>query len=70
MGKRISFVPEAATLLFNGGFPRYDDARCVGFQQKAIYHVQKNLEDTQLTHYENRILLCDRLEWFLVKNVF
>ena len=30
------------------------------FSLQAIYHVQKNLEDTQLTHFPGRILLCDR----------
>ena len=28
--------------------------------QRAIYHVQKNLEDAQAAHYQSRVLLCDR----------
>ncbi len=59
-GKRIAFVPEAATMLFVGGFPRYDEPGCVVAQQRAIYNVQVNLEQTQLLHYPGRILLCDR----------
>lgn len=47
-------------MLFMGGFPRYDDADCIWAQQKAIYHVQINLEETQLRHFPGRILLCDR----------
>ena len=49
-------------MLFNGGFPRYsDDPECVVFQQRAIYHVQRNLEDTQAAHFCGRaVLLCDR----------
>jgi predicted ATPase len=59
-GGRVAFVPEAATLLFSGGFPRYPDQKCVVFQQKAIYQVQLNLEDVQATRYCSRVLLCDR----------
>lgn len=60
LGKRVAFVPEAATMLFMGGFPRYDEAKCVEYQQKAIYAVQTNLEETQKAQYPGRILLCDR----------
>ncbi len=56
-GKAVAFVPEAATMLFSGGFPRYDDPRCVPYQQQAIYHVQVNLEDTQMAHYSDRAVV-------------
>lgn len=61
IGERIVIVPEAATMIFSGGFPRYGDlpvaTRSV---QRAIYHVQRNLEDVQAAKYHDRILLCDR----------
>ncbi len=60
LGKRVAFVPEAATVLFMGGFPRYKEEACVRFQQKAIYCVQVNLEDSQAAKYPGRMLLCDR----------
>ena len=47
-------------MLFAGGFPRYAEEDCVRCQQQAIYHVQKNLEQTQQIHFPGRVLLCDR----------
>lgn len=63
IGDRVVIVPETATLLFSGGFPRptpegHDDA--VRSAQQAIFHVQRNLEDIQSAHYPDRVLLCDR----------
>jgi len=53
-------VPESATLLFSGGFPRSDELHARKSAQCAIYHVQRNLEDVQSARYAERILLCDR----------
>lgn len=60
IGDRVAVVPEAATLLFGGGFPRSSDAHATRAAQRAIYHVQRNLEDVQSALYPERILLCDR----------
>lgn len=60
LGEEVVIVPEAATLLFSGGFPRYGDADAVRAAQRAIYAVQRGLEDTQAAHYPGRILICDR----------
>lgn len=60
IGERVVIVPEAATLLFSGGFPRGTSAAAVHAAQRAIYHVQRNLEDTQAAQFPGRILLCDR----------
>jgi predicted ATPase len=60
IGERVVIVPEAATLLFSGGFPRADDTAARRSAQRAIYHVQRNLEDVQSALYPERILLCDR----------
>ena len=60
MGEGVVVVPEAATLMFTGGFPRYDQPEAVRSAQLAIYHVQRNLEDIQAARYPDRILLCDR----------
>lgn len=60
IGERVVVVPEAATLLFSGGFPREGSAYARQAAQRAIYHVQRNLEDAQSARYPNRILLCDR----------
>jgi predicted ATPase len=60
LGPRVVVVPEAATILFGGGFPRFDDIDARRSAQTAIFHVQKNLEDTQSAAFPDRILLCDR----------
>lgn len=58
--ERVVVVPEAATLLYGGGFPRYEDLEARRSAQCAIYHVQKHLEDVQAAQFPGRILLCDR----------
>ncbi len=60
IGECVVVVPEAATLLFTGGFPRSHEAHASRSAQIAIYHVQRNLEDVQSARYPERILLCDR----------
>lgn len=60
LGEKVVIVPEAATLLYGGGFPRADDIAVKRAGQHAIYHVQRSLEDAFLAHYPNRVLLCDR----------
>lgn len=60
IGERVVIVPEAATLLFAGGFPRSSEVHARKSVQCAIYHVQRHLEDVQSALYPDRILLCDR----------
>jgi predicted ATPase len=61
LGESVVVVPESATILFAGGFPRaaqqVDAERSI---QTAIFHVQRSLEDVQSARYPERILLCDR----------
>ena len=57
---RVELVPETATMLFLGGFPRVDDPEARRSAQTAIYHVQRNLEEVQAARFPGRILLCDR----------
>jgi hypothetical protein len=60
LGPRVVIVPESATILFGGGFPRSLQLDARRSAQAAIYHVQRNLEDVQAALYPDRILLCDR----------
>jgi predicted ATPase len=60
IGDRVVVVPEAATMMFGGGFPRYEQPHARKAAQRAIFHVQRNLEDVQAARYPDRILLCDR----------
>lgn len=60
MGDRVVLVPEAATILFGGGFPRPTAGEALKTAQKAIFHAQRDLEEVQSLLYPGRILLCDR----------
>jgi hypothetical protein len=60
IGDQVVVVPESATTLFGGGFPRVDDVDARRSVQRAIFEVQRSLEDIQATLYRDRILLCDR----------
>jgi predicted ATPase len=60
IGDRVVIVPEAATILFQGGFPRSRLPSASKFAQTAIFHVQRHLEDVQAALFPGRTLLCDR----------
>ena len=56
IGERVVIVPEAATMIFSGGFPRCTEKSGILAAQHAIFHVQRNLEDVQSSLYPDRIL--------------
>jgi hypothetical protein len=56
----ISLVPESATLLFKGGYPRVDVTSVLENIQSSIYYLQQNLESSYATLYPHHTLLCDR----------
>ncbi|MCB9642040.1 MAG: AAA family ATPase [Myxococcales bacterium] len=56
----VVLVPEAATILFSGGFPRRTQPDAVRATQKAIYHLQRSLEDLYTCTSPQTVLLCDR----------
>jgi len=60
VGDRIVVVPETATMLFGGGFPRREQIDAKRSAQEAIFHVQRRLEDVFACTYPDRALLCDR----------
>ncbi len=60
IGENVVIVPEAATILFQGGFPRSREPKALRYAQTAIFHVQRRLEDVQASLYPGRTLLCDR----------
>jgi predicted ATPase len=53
---RAVLVPEAATLLFSGGFPRGATAAA----QKAIFHLQQHMEEAFSYLYPEQFAICDR----------
>jgi predicted ATPase len=60
LGERVVIVPESATILFAGGFPRSHELEARRAVQTAIFQVQRNLEDVQSVLFPERVLLCDR----------
>ena len=60
IGPKIVIVPETATMLFTGGFPRVGEPKARAATQQAIFHAQVALEDIQGALYPGRVLLCDR----------
>ena len=55
----VKVLPEAAGVVFGGGFPREDDPVCRRAAQRAIFHVQHELEAAADSH-SPAIVLCDR----------
>jgi predicted ATPase len=53
----VGVVQEAAGILFRGGFPRSARETAVRAAQRAIYHVQRELESLAA---DNQSLVCDR----------
>jgi len=55
----VAIAPEAAGVIFSGGFPRSQEPEARRATQRAIYHVQLELEATLLAQGRG-IMLCDR----------
>jgi len=54
----VQILPEAAGIVFGGGFPRRRDIQGRKAAQRAIFHVQRELESTAADNAA--IVLCDR----------
>ena len=57
--RHVKVLPEAAGVVFGGGFPRENDSTCLRAAQRAIFHVQRELEVTGDSHNPAAVL-CDR----------
>lgn len=55
----VKVLAEAAGVVFGGGFPREDDPTCRRAAQRAIFYVQRELENAGDSH-NPAIVLCDR----------
>ena len=60
LGGKIAIVPEAASILYRGGFPRRNSEKAKIHAQKAIYHTQKQLEELIIEETSAELVLCDR----------
>lgn len=59
-GGKIKVVPEAASILYKGGFPRVPSFEGVYHAQRAIYSVQREVEDLRCKLYPEALIVCDR----------
>lgn len=57
---RVRILPEAASILFSGGFPRGSSLAARAAAQRAIFHVQRELEAAAEAEEGPPILVCDR----------
>ena len=59
-GQKLKLVPEAASILYKGGFPRIKNYAGYFHAQKAILCTQKEIEDLTTDNYPGLLLVCDR----------
>ena len=58
--QHVAIAPEAASIVFGGGFPRSEMPKGRRAGQRAIFHVQKALEAVALENRQSAVVLCDR----------
>lgn len=56
----VVHVPESASLLFTGGFPRFPAPEARRATQRAIFQVQRELEAAYSAEFPGRALVLDR----------
>jgi hypothetical protein len=57
--EHVTIVPESAGIVFGGGFPRNGNPGVGRAAQRAIYHVQRELEEAMVAQGAS-VMLCDR----------
>lgn len=58
--EHVVVLPEAASIVYGGGFPRRSNEAARRAGQLAIFHVQDQLEVMALAEGEPALVLCDR----------
>ncbi len=58
--EHVVVLPEAASIVFGGGFPRRTSDAGQRGAQLAIYHVQDQLERIEVAEKRAAVVLCDR----------
>jgi predicted ATPase len=58
--EHVVVLPEAASLLFTGGFPRRTTLAAREAAQRAIFRVQRELERMAIEERQAAVILCDR----------
>jgi hypothetical protein len=57
--EHVHVLPESAGIVFGGGFPRDTSLAVKRAAQRAIFHVQRELEST-VEQTDHAVVLCDR----------
>jgi predicted ATPase len=57
---KLTFAQEAASILFRGGFPRLKTVSALQYTQRAIYFLQRELENLVEIEDRKKPILCDR----------
>ncbi len=60
MARHVDVLHEAASIVFGGGFPRMPETWARESAQRAIYHVQEELERIAMATPSDKLVLCDR----------
>ncbi len=60
LGKEVTTIPEAASLLYRGGLPRAQNAQTLMHVQRAIYFLQRELEGIVIDQAKTKTIVCDR----------
>lgn len=60
MSHHLDVLQESASILFGGGFPREPQPFARACAQRAIYHIQDELECIALAAPSEKMILCDR----------
>lgn len=58
--EHVTVFPEAASILFGGGFWRLNSITALKAQQRAIYHIQDEMQNLVLQEKRWTLGLCDR----------
>src|SRR5579872_1437798 len=58
--QHVVIAPEAASIVFGGGFPKPDLPKGRRAAQRAIFHVQRALETVAIEGRQTAVVLCDR----------
>lgn len=58
--EHIAVLPEAASIVFGGGFIRRDSLAGKKSAQRAIFRIQRELESLVLEEKRSAVILCDR----------
>jgi hypothetical protein len=56
----VGVLPEAASVVFGGGFPRHQSEVARQAAQRAIFHIQREVETLVVGEGEVSVGLCDR----------